>query len=166
MKFPDELTDWLCLTQTGAALHAHLKGVCRERYCALCDHPLGVINEDLPCPHWLIAPYAKPERLKSVFANFAVAEVVRYVLIWTLSETRRHSARNLRCASRHDATEILIGFRNRSWRFLLEGEHAGTFEYSSCRTGFTFRLPLTLQTGEASELGQLLRLGANESEKS
>ncbi|SFV11201.1 hypothetical protein [Pseudoduganella namucuonensis] len=159
MNFSNELTDWLCLSRTGASLHAQSPAACRAQHCRLCDQPLGVINDALPCLHWLTTPYCKSVRMASVFANYPVVEVVRYVLIWTRSETRRHSARHLRCASRGGATEIHIAFRNRSWSFLLEGEHDAAFEYNSGRSGFGFRIPLTLRDGEEEALRQLSRLG-------
>lgn len=159
MKFSRELTNWLCLSQTGASLHAQPPAACGDNRCRLCDHPFGAINDALPCLHWLTTPYCKSVRMESVFANFAVVEVVRYVLIWTRSETKRHSPRHLHCASQGSATEIHIGFRNRRWSFLLEGEHDAAFEYSSGRTGFGFRLPLKLRDGEAAALRQLSHLG-------
>lgn len=158
MKFSSELASWLCLSQTGASLHAQFPAACRDRCCRLCGHPLASVNEALPCLHWLTGPYCKPGRIEAVFAAYAVAEVVRYVLLWTLSESRRCPSRHLRCARQCDATEIHIGFRNRSWNFLLQGEHQAFFEYSSHRTGFGFRLPLTLQHGDAAALRQLAHL--------
>lgn len=162
MKCTPELAGWLCQSQTGASLHARLAAASHSDACPLCGDPLSSTNDDLPCLHWLANPYSKPARMAAVFANYAVADVVRYMLVWTTSATRRDPARHLHCnmgGNNGDRTvDILIGFRNRSWRFLLDDARGASFEYASARTGFAFRLPLTLQHGDAAALQQLAEL--------
>jgi hypothetical protein len=160
VKCTPELAGWLCQSQTGASLHARLAASSHSDACPLCGDPLSSTNDDLPCLHWLANPYSKPARMAAVFANYAVADVVRYMLVWTMSSTRRDPARHLHCTLHDGSVDILIGFRNRSWRFLLDAAGGAGFEYASARTGFAFRLPLSLQHGDAAALQQLALLAA------
>lgn len=164
MKWTPELAAWLCQSQTGVSLHARLAAASHSDACPLCGDPLLSTNDDLPCLHWLANPYSKPARMTAVFANYAVADVVRYMLVWSLSAARRDNTRILHCSHGGGigtgGADILIGLRNRSWRFLLGDGLSAHFEYASARSGFAFRLPLTLQHGDAAALQQLAALAA------
>jgi hypothetical protein len=161
MEHPQVLSQWLCLSQTGALLAAHLPAAHRDQHCHLCDLPFGVINEALPCLHWSITPYRKAERMAAVFANFGAADVVRYLLVWMQAEGRRHARRALRCVEHTEhagCTEIHIEFSNRRSTLYIDTEHAARFEHRHGRTGRGVLVPVMLAQGEAASLRQLAQL--------
>lgn len=150
----------MSFSQIGSSLTTHLPNAYYHQHCHLCDLSFDVVNKDIPCLHWCISPYCKPERLQTVIETFGTVDVVKYLYLCMVIEKRSRLRASPFVCKGEEGQEITIRYKSHVWVFRIAGNGVGEVELRHRVSGPRFNLPLRLEPDEMRMLAELAHLRA------
>lgn len=144
-----------------AVAHANFRSAYAQGNCHLCHAPLREINDNRPCPHWLLSAYKSEHRVRQIFAAYDLCDVVAYLLLFDGGGRKQFMQRSSPRADIVRATEHLtlrLHVNYHQWIFDLPlAAHSARFsiELQHLRTGRDHQLSLDYSPRDKPMLARL-----------
>jgi hypothetical protein len=127
--------------------------------CYQCHAPLQYYLDEFPCSHWFVTACSSIERITPVFATYALADVLHFLLLHASGPGRPQRPVSGTCAA--GSTEIAVRLGRKSWHFAVasvEGNGARlTVAMSNRRTGKTTSVELPASQSDLDVMDSVAR---------